>query len=109
MRNLRFVVAGLVVLLAGCESQPQLIGEWHAEQDGQTMSVVFAADSTFTMHTGTFTGEGTYEQADAELALRPTGALATVVPGGFTGSLVDWTNLSLCSTSGLCTNFEKVP
>lgn len=84
------------------------MGSWEAEQNNQTVRVVFAADSTFTMDTGQFVGEGRYVIQDSELVLEPEGALATAIPGGFKGTLEDWTRMSLCAPSGLCTEFQKV-
>ncbi len=97
------------VYLVGCDAGGDLVGEWQAVQDEETtLTITFAADSTFTMDTGTFVGEGRYTLDEMQLALEPTGALATVVPGGFTGELVDWTKLNVCSPSGVCTEFQKV-
>lgn len=96
------------VLLAGCDLSRDIVGEWEAVLgEENTMRLTFAADSTFTMDTGQFVGEGRYILADDDLVLQPTGTLATVVPGGFKGEVTDFTKMSVCSPSGVCTEFTK--
>ena len=102
-------VACVCLGLMGCESdRNEVVGAWRGVQNEQTMTVTLEADSTFTMDTGSFVGEGTYTvDAERQIVLQPTGPLAVSVPAGFTGSVQDYT-LNLCGPSGLCTDFEKV-
>lgn len=96
------------VLLAACDMGGDIVGEWEASlNEESTMKLTFAADSTFTMDTGGFIGEGRYLLEEYDLVLQPTGALATVAPGGYTGEVTDWTKLKVCSPSGVCTEFTK--
>jgi hypothetical protein len=100
--------ATLLIGLGGCDTgRNDLLGEWRGEQNGLLMTVTFDPDSTFTMDTGTFVGEGTFS-ADPEgrIVMAPTGALAVSVPGGFTASIQDWT-LNLCGPGGRCSDFER--
>lgn len=96
------------VLLAACDMGGDIVGEWEAALDEtSTMKLTFAADSTFTMDTGSFVGEGRYLLEDFNLVLEPTGALATVAPGGYHGEVTDWNTMNVCSPSGVCTEFRK--
>lgn len=97
-----------VVMLAACDAGGNIVGEWEAVlgEDATTL-LTFAADSTFTMDTGQFVGEGRYTLTDDDVTLEPVGALATVVPGGFTGEVTDFTTMNICSPSGVCTEFTK--
>jgi hypothetical protein len=95
-------------LLAACDMGGDIVGEWQAAlNEESTMKLTFAADSTFTMDTGSFIGEGRYFLEDFNLVLQPTGALATVAPGGYHGEVTDWTKMTVCSPSGVCTEFTK--
>ena len=98
----------LSVAACGDSDRNQLVGQWQGVQNEQPMIVTFAADSTFTMDTGSFVGEGTYTvDAERQIVLSPTGPLAVSVPAGFTGSVQDYM-MNLCAPSGICTDFEKV-
>jgi hypothetical protein len=105
-----FGSAAAAVLLAACGDSDRhgLVGEWQGHQGDQRMTIVFEADSTFVLQTGTFSGEGTFTvDAERRVVLRPTGVLAIAVPAGYSGSVRDWT-LNLCGPGGLCTDFEKM-
>jgi hypothetical protein len=111
MKQIFVVLAAVVILaLAGCEARrADVIGTWEAIQGNQVLTLDLRSDSTFVMDTGQFTGDGTYSvDAEDRIVLAPEGALATVMPGGFTGT-VDRTVLNLCSPSGVCTPFERAP
>ncbi len=96
------------VLLAACDLSGDIVGEWEAALgEENNMKLTFAADSTFTMDTGSFVGEGRYILEEYNLVLEPTGTLANVVPGGFKGEVTDWSRMSVCSPSGVCTEFRK--
>ncbi len=108
MRSLAVPGFLAAILLAGCDAGADIVGEWEAVLgEDATTRLTFAADSTFTMDTGQFVGEGRYSLTDDDLVLEPTGALATVVPGGFTGTVTDFTTMNVCSPSGVCTEFTK--
>jgi len=95
-----------MLTLAGCNTEPLLIGEWEAVQGEQLVKLEFREDSTFVMDLGEFVGEGRYMLADQDLVMTPTGPLAASVPGGFTGT-VDWNTLNVCSPGGVCSEFVR--
>jgi hypothetical protein len=105
IRSLGSLVA--LALLVACDAETGVVGQWEAQQGEQVNSLVLEADSTFTMNTGGFTGTGTFALMNDSLRLSPEGALATVMPGGFSGSLRGDT-LNLCSPSKVCTDFHRV-
>jgi hypothetical protein len=103
------ILSGLMLLvtLAACDSG-DLAGEWRMVDGARDMKVTLHADSTFLMDSRGFAGEGEYSKlGSGEFVLRPTGALATVMPGGFTGTFRG-RSLTLCSPAGICSEFARV-
>jgi hypothetical protein len=90
-----------------CDFSPRGIeGRWEA-QDAERWAIEFRSDSTFLMHTGSFTGTGTYIVDEGHrVIMDPTGDLAAVVPAGYTGIIAGDT-LNVCAPSGVCTNFYR--